>query len=235
MSADYLGLIPARGGSKGVPRKNIREFAGKPLVGHTIETAQEAERLDRTLVTTDDSEIRETARSHGAEAPFLRPAELATDEAPTEPVIRHALEYLDREEDYSPDAVVLLQPTSPLRDSDDITAAIEQYETSDASSVVAVTEDHSNRWRRTDEGAELINYEPATRRQDKGPELVETGAIYVMDAARFLKTGRIRVGTTRLYVMNEASSVDIDTPFDFWLAEQIMTEWDDGPSGDPDE
>lgn len=223
--SDYLALIPARGGSKGVPRKNIKELAGRPLIAHTIEAARETERIDRTLVTTDDEEIRAVAQEHGAEAPFLRPAELATDEAPTEPVIEHALGYLADTDGFECDAVVLLQPTSPLRDAADIGAALDRYEQPGVTSVVAVSEDHSNRWRRTDEGPQQVNYRSGGRRQEKTTEYVETGAIYITDAAKFLETGNIRTGKTMLSVMDGQDAIDIDTPFDFWLAEQIMTEW----------
>lgn len=222
----YLALIPARGGSKGVPRKNIKELAGRPLIAHTIEAARETERIDRTVVTTDDEEIRAVAREHGAEAPFLRPAELATDEAPTEPVIEHALTYLADTVGYECEAVVLLQPTSPLRDDADIVAAIDQYEQPGVTSLVAVSEDHSNRWRRTDEGPKQVNYRSGGRRQEKTTEYVETGAIYITDTEQFLETGDIRTGKTVLSVMDDHDAIDIDTSFDFWLAEQIMTEWD---------
>ena len=221
----YLALIPARGGSKGVPRKNIKKLDGRPLIAHTIEAACEADRIDRTVVTTDDEEIRAVAQEHGAEVPFLRPAELATDEAPTEPVIEHALSYLYDTEGFECDAVVLLQPTSPLRDETDIAAALDRYEQPDVTSVVAVSEDHSNRWRRTDEGAQRMNYESTSRRQEKAAEYVETGAIYITDTEQFLETGDIRTGNTVLSVMDDHDAIDIDTPFDFWLAEQIMIEW----------
>lgn len=223
--SSYLGLIPARGGSKGVPRKNIREFAGQPLLTHTIEAATAASQIDRTIVTTDDEEIRDISREYGAEAPFLRPSELASDDAPTEPVIEHAVTYLRKKDEYESDAIVLLQPTSPLRDAEDIDAAIDHYEQANASSLVAVCEDHSNRWRRTEDGPQQVNYETPTRRQEKEPEYVETGAIYIIDTERFLSTGNIRVGSTELYIIDDYAAVDIDTPFDFWLAEQIMTNW----------
>jgi len=220
---DTLALIPARGGSKGVPRKNVRDLAGRPLIAYTIDAAREASSVDRTVVSTDDEQIRDAALDCGAEVPFLRPAELATDEAPTEPVIEHALRYLTETEDDEFDAVVLLQPTSPLRDSDDVDSAVEQYESADVSSLVAVSEDHSNRWRKTETGAERVNYtESVKRRQEKTPEYVETGAIYITDVESFLETGSIRAGDTSLYVMDERRSVDIDTEFDLWLAEQIL-------------
>jgi N-acylneuraminate cytidylyltransferase/CMP-N,N'-diacetyllegionaminic acid synthase len=222
-----LGLIPARSGSKGVPRKNIKAMAGKPLLAHTVEAAAEAETINRVLVSTDDEEIQSVARSAGAEVPFLRPDRLATDEAATEPVVEHTLSMLDSEEGYTPDAVVLLQPTSPLRDAEDIDEAVRQYRKTDAVSLVSVTVDHSNRWQRTPDSAEQLNYVDAGRRQEKSPEFVENGAIYITDTSAFLETANFRAGTTTLYEMDQPKSIDIDTEFDFWLAEHILEDWYD--------
>lgn len=110
-----LAVIPARGGSKGIPRKNLRLLAGKPLIAHSIETALACPSIQRTVVTTDDAEIAEVAAAFGAEVPFLRPPELAQDDTPDLPVFVHCLEYLNQHEGYRPDIVVQLRPTSPLR------------------------------------------------------------------------------------------------------------------------
>ena len=115
-----LGVIPARGGSKGIPRKNLRLLAGQPLIAHTIQTARQAGSLDRLIVTTDDEEIRQVAQRVGAEAPFLRPAELGRDDVPDLPVFRHLLAWLEEHERYAPDLLVHLRPTSPLRRPEDI-------------------------------------------------------------------------------------------------------------------
>jgi len=219
---DTLALVPARSGSKGVERKNVRDCAGEPLLAYSVRAGLDAAGVDRTVVSTDDEEIQ-------ADASFLRPAEYATDEAPTEPVVRHALEYLREEagEDY--DEVVLLQPTSPLRGAEHVDAALDRYHESDADSLVSVTTDHSYRWKRTDEGAVRTNYTgDRIRRQDKDPEYVENGAIYVVDAAAFLETDDLQSGRTVLYVMDETPAVDVDTPFDLWLADRILSEWKDG-------
>jgi len=135
--SNILGLIPARGGSKGVPRKNIRELAGIPLIAHSIQAARDATAIDSVVVSTDDEEIAEVADSHGARVPFMRPSELAMDKAPTAPVITHALETLhDAGEEH--DAFVLLQPTSPLRTVTHIDEAYSLYEESDADPVISV-------------------------------------------------------------------------------------------------
>jgi N-acylneuraminate cytidylyltransferase len=119
-----LALIPARGGSKGLPRKNVLPLAGKPLVAHTIATALDSSTITRTIVSTDDDEIAEAARSHGAEVPFRRPAELAADESLDLEVFRHALEWLAREEGYEPELVVHLRPTNPIRRTERVDEAV---------------------------------------------------------------------------------------------------------------
>jgi CMP-N,N'-diacetyllegionaminic acid synthase len=121
---DVLALIPARGGSKGLPRKNVLALGGKPLIAHTIETALAAELVTRTIVSTDDDEIAEAARAFGAEVPFIRPAELAQDDSTDLDVFRHALEWLAAAEGYEPDLVAHLRPTNPLRVPGDVDAAL---------------------------------------------------------------------------------------------------------------
>src|SRR5689334_3014090 len=108
-----LAIVPARGGSKGIPRKNLREVAGHPLIAYSIAVALQSREIDRVIVSTDDREIADVARSYGADIPFLRPAELAMDETPDLPVFQHALRWLQREQRYRPDLVVHLRPTSP--------------------------------------------------------------------------------------------------------------------------
>lgn len=220
-----LGLIPCRGGSKGIRRKNVQPVAGKPLLAHTVGASLAAGNVDRTLVSTDDREIREAARGAGADAPFLRPAELATDEAPIEPVVAHALTYLREEESDRYDTVALLQATSPLRTATHVDEALDRYREEGADSLVAVYESDSYRWRRTPRGAEIVNYETRKRRQDKDPEYVESGAIYLVDADRFLDSEELQAGRTALYVIDRVSALDIDEPFELWLADRILREW----------
>ncbi|GAB7008108.1 acylneuraminate cytidylyltransferase family protein [Halorubrum trueperi] len=233
-AADYLGVIPARGGSKGVKRKNVRPFAGQPLIAHTIEAAIDASNLDRTIVTTDDAEIRRVTKEHGAEAPFRRPQELATDDAAMEPVVEHAISYLEDEEGYTCSGIVLLQPTSPHRTADHIDRAIEAHKESPVTTVISGFKDHSYRWRPQKDGAEQLNHTgDASRRQDKTTEYVENGAIYIVDAEHFRAHGDLRSGTVSLFEMSERRSVDIDTEFDFWLAEQL-TEYFESKEQDTD-
>jgi N-acylneuraminate cytidylyltransferase len=124
VTSEILALIPARGGSKGLPRKNVLPLGGKPLIAHSIETALAATLVTRTIVSTDDDEIAETARAHGAEVPFMRPAELAQDDSTDLEVFRHALEWLAAHEGYEPELVAHLRPTNPLRVPGDVDAAL---------------------------------------------------------------------------------------------------------------
>jgi CMP-N-acetylneuraminic acid synthetase len=220
-----LGLVPCRGGSKGIPRKNVREVAGEPLLAHTVRASRDAERVDRTVVSTDDAEIKEAALEAGAEVPFDRPAELATDEALIEPVIEHAVEWLREHEGETYDTIALLQATAPLRTAEHVDEAVATYEAEDADSLVAVSEGDSYRWRETPDGAEIVNYDSRKRRQEKEPEYVESGALYLVDTELFLETGDLQAGTTALSVLDRVSALDIDEPFELWMADEILSEW----------
>ena len=220
-----LGLVPCRGGSKGIPRKNVREVADEPLLAHTVRASRDAERVDRTVVSTDDAEIKEAALEAGAEVPFDRPAELATDEAPIEPVIEHAVEWLREHEGETYDTIALLQATAPLRTAEHVNEAVATYEAEDADSLVAVSEGDSYRWRETPDGAEIVNYDSRKRRQEKEPEYVESGALYLVDTDLFLETGDLQAGKTALSVLDRVSALDIDEPFELWMADEILSEW----------
>lgn len=222
---DVIGVIPARGGSKGVPRKNIRDVNGVPLVAHSIRAGLDADPIDTVVVSTDDEEIADVARSHGARIPFLRPPGLATDDAPTAPVITHTIETL-REDGEQYDVVVLLQPTSPLRTAGHVEEAFSRYTESDADSVISAYPTYETRWKETPEGAKQLNYTDASkRRQERDPEYVVNGAIYITGIQQFLENEELTAGVTRLYEMTERESIDIDTPFDLWLAEQTLAGW----------
>jgi N-acylneuraminate cytidylyltransferase/CMP-N,N'-diacetyllegionaminic acid synthase len=216
----YVALIPARGGSKGIENKNIVEVDGKPLITHSIEAAQQSDTIDDIVVSTDSQEIADIAVEWGASVPYLRPDKLATDEAPTEPVIRHALEH------ESADGwthIVLLQPTSPLRTGNDIENAIVTFEQSNGTSLVSVFEDHSYRWEETPDGAIRKNYQgDRKRRQNKSPEYVENGSIYIIEGSEFLDSGNLQAEKTVLYTMPEKRSVDVDTHFDLWLVRKLI-------------
>ncbi len=218
-----LALIPARGGSKGLPGKNIRLLHGKPLIGWSIDAARAARYVSRVVVSSEDAGILEVARVQGAQIPFVRPAELARDETPGMDVVLHALDQLP---DY--EWVVLLQPTSPLRLAADIDAAIECCLSTGAPACVSVCESAASPWWmfRLDDGGRMHSFLPkeqrTVRRQDL-PELYAlNGAIYVARTAWLRETRSFLSDDTVAYVMPTERSVDIDTLFDFQLAECLL-------------
>jgi CMP-N-acetylneuraminic acid synthetase len=225
----YLGLITARQNSKRIPGKNLKALCGKPLIAYTIESALASARLNRVVVSTDGEEIASVARQLGAEVPFLRPKEVATDEASSVDVILHALSWLEREENAFFDALVLLQPTSPLRRGSHIDAAIALYEAREADCVVAVSEpDRHPYWTKTMDAEgrlePFLPVDPALYRQKQAAPQVwsSNGSIWVLRRSSFLARREIYGGRTFGYVMPRSEGIDIDTPWDFRLAELIM-------------
>lgn len=229
---EILGLITARGGSKGIPHKNVKPLAGKPLIGWTIEAARQS-RLSRVVVTTDDNEIAQVSRRYSAEVPFRRPAELARDDSPHFAAVEHALRWLEREEGYHPDYVMTLQPTSPLRTAEDIDAAISVAENeqsaAQAVAVVSVYEIHPHPYwaKRIDSSGQLNNYFSDTpldlRRQELAPAYALNGAIYLNRRQHLLENGLMTPSGAQAYVMPAWKSLDIDTLWEFELAERILT------------
>lgn len=225
-----LGLIPARGGSKGIPHKNLAPLLGEPLIVHTIRAALHAPSLERVVVTTDDPAIAEVARAHGAEVPFLRPAALAQDDTPgIEPVV-HALLWLEQEQGYRPTHVVLLQPTSPLRTSEDIEQALALAAREDADAVVSVCPArHHPAWtkRLLDDGRLapfIAGAAMAPRRQDLPPAYALNGAVYVARREVVLARRSFHTERTWGHVMPPERSLDVDTPWDLRLAELVLGE-----------
>lgn len=226
-----LALIPARGGSKGVPRKNIRKLAGKPLLHYSCECALGSQRVTRTIVSTDCEQIATAARLGGVEVPFLRPAELARDDSPTHNVIVHAVEWLGHHEGVVPEIVVLLQPTAPLRRSSDVDAALERLQASDADSVVSVcpVEAHFHpEWQFKVQGDSLQTYtgipvgDIPPRRQLLEPTYVRNGAIYAFRTDAFLAKQSIYGDRCLAFVMPRERSVNIDTLSDWNSAETYL-------------
>jgi N-acylneuraminate cytidylyltransferase len=221
---DYLAIIPARGGSKGVPRKNLRLLLGKPLIVWTIESARESRRLGRVIVSTEDGEIAEIAKRAGAEVPFRRPHDLAQDATTTEAVLFHALDAIEPE-GYRPDAVVLLQPTSPARRAGTIDRAIEQFESQKADSLVSVCETHHFFWRDPRNPSASYDYRNRPRRQDIPASerwMRENGSIYVTSASTLRECGNRLGGRITMYEMGEDESWEIDTETDFRIVEALM-------------
>jgi CMP-N-acetylneuraminic acid synthetase len=226
---NILGLIPARGGSKGVPRKNLAPLAGRPLIAHSIEAALASGRLGRVVVSTEDAEIAETARRFGAEVPFLRPAELAADDTGALPVMRQAIAALDGQ-GWRTDALVYLQPTSPLRRAEHIDAAVEMLLAQAADTVVSVVavphQFNPVSLMRLEHGLlqpYLAQEAQPLRRQDK-PELWARNGPAVLAAIRatLMDLGLIYGPRTLPLVMTPEDSLDIDTPFDLALVEWVL-------------
>jgi CMP-N,N'-diacetyllegionaminic acid synthase len=227
-----LGLIPARGGSKGIPGKNVRLLGGKPLLAWTAEAALASRRLSRVVLSTDDEEIAETGRRCGLEIPFLRPAELACDDTPTLPVVRHALEVLEQAGDRF-DAVCLLQPTSPFRRAEDIEGCIALLEERGLDAVVSVLPvppEHNPHWVYFEDGAGLLRLatgeeQPIPRRQELPPAFHRDGSVYVTRRDVVMSGGEGSLYGRRLggYVMPDAGrSVNLDTPADWERAERLL-------------
>jgi CMP-N,N'-diacetyllegionaminic acid synthase len=220
-------LIPARGGSKGVPGKNIRMLGKKPLLHYTIDAARRVAEDRFIYVSSDDPEIIRCAEASGLKVPFVRPAELATDDAGTFGVIMHLLEFV-RKNGYEPDTVILLQPTSPFRTGVHIKEALELYEDG-VDMVVSVKETHANPYfvlfEENEEGfLEKSKTAGFTRRQDCPKVWEYNGAIYIIRVESLLRQQSLQFGKTVKYVMDDFSSHDIDTPFDWLVAESIYRE-----------
>lgn len=221
-----LGIIPARGGSKGVPRKNIKLLCGKPLIAYTIASTLNAKLLTRTILSTEDAEIAQIGREWGVDVPFLRPRELAKDGTPTLPVIVHAVETLQAMGE-SYDAVGILQPTSPMRRAEDIDGCINLLESSGADSVISVLrvpEAYNPSWvyRRTPDGTMTLSTgdaEPISRRQDLLPAFHREGSVYVTRTEILLKKQSLYGTRVQGYEMSPEFSSNIDTEDDWKMIE----------------
>lgn len=220
-----LVIIPARGGSKGVPGKNIKPLAGKPLLHYTIDAARAVAADSEICVSTDDSEIAACARAAGIDVPFMRPVELAADNAGTYPVLLHALDFY-RDRGYEPDVVILLQPTSPFRTGDHVREALGLYNDG-LDMVVSVrparTNPYLNCYEEDSEGMLHISKGGGAIlcRQD-APDCWEyNGAIYIINPASLRRGPLSSFGRRVKYEMTERDSVDIDSPLDWELASVI--------------
>ncbi len=222
---EVLGVVPARGGSRGLPRKNVLPLAGKPLIAWTVEAALAAETIARVVVSTDDDEIASVARAHGAEV-VIRPAPLATDTAPTEPAVFHVLETLRAAEDYVPEAVALLQCTSPLRGAGIIDAGVRKLFETGCDAVMTVTPiQHwylSGALDGEDAYMPHYDYQRRPRSQEMPHRYLEHGALYVTRTASLYRYGNRLGGDVRVVVMDPVRSVDIDGAEDFALAEEVL-------------
>ncbi len=224
-----LALIPARGGSKGLPGKNIRTLHGKPLIAWSIEAAKKSKYVDRTIVSTDSSEIAAIAEEYGGELPFKRPAELAADNSTGIDVCLHAMEWLSEKNDIY-DLLLILQPTSPLRTTSDIDAAIATLDAKQAKALVSVCEtDHhpwwSNQLPKDGNMKNFLRPEVLNKNRQELPTYYRlNGAIYLIETKLIKKTRSFYGPETFAYVMPTERSIDIDTLSDFHLAEAYLAQ-----------
>ncbi len=231
---NILGIIPARAGSKGIPRKNMYPIAGKPLLWHTFQAIRTSTLLSRTILSTDDEEFAAYGQVHQVEVPFLRPSELAQDNTPSLNVIQHVITFLEKSEGYQPDLIVLVQPTAPLRQGQHIDEAIQLLLNSNAEAVVSVTPipAHFNPyWLFTINSDNqmtpfLANGGPVQypRRQLLPPLYYRNGAVYVTRREVVMEQNSLYGSSPLVYVMPPDVSVNIDTLHDIWIAEQLLNQ-----------
>src|SRR5262245_22535089 len=233
-----LALITARGGSKGVPRKNITRVGGRPLIAWSISAAREAARLlerrtngwaiDRIVVSNYSKEIRDVCIAEGADVPFLRPGNLAQDNSSHIDTVCHALEWLDKNQNYRPEWILLLQPTSPLRNSEDIMMAIESVREKDAPAVISVCETHDHPYlaRKMDNEARLQEFLPCPlaypRRQDLPAVYAMNGAIYLVRRKALLESRTFEPRGTVGYIMPVERSLQVDSAWDMPLLDLVL-------------
>lgn len=226
--SSIMGIIPARGGSKGLPRKNIRSLLGKPLIAWTIEQALSSKYIDRVIVSTEDKEIAETSKKYGAEVPFMRSKELSSDDAKVIDVVTHVINKLEMSNNFY-DVIILLQPTSPLRTSKDIDNSVELLFLQNAQAIISVCDvEHHPYWTNILPSGgcmkdflkpEIIN----KNRQDLPIFYRLNGAIYLA-YSDYLKAHRNFFGEkTYAYIMPKERSIDIDYEIDFKLAEILLS------------
>ena len=226
-----LAIIPARGGSKGIPRKNITMLNDKPLISYTINAALKADAMTDIVVSTDDTEIADIARELGALVPFIRPLKLATDQSESAPVIEHTLYFMEEMRGFKYDAIIMLQPTSPLRTSQHINDSISLFDSKDCDSLVSIVSvggNHPLRMKRLD-GDKLLNYVDQgfwnmQPRQSLPPLYIRNGSIYLISRDTFIKKKQL-IGENCLgYLMSDIESVNIDTRIDLLVAELLLKE-----------
>jgi CMP-N-acetylneuraminic acid synthetase len=226
---NVLGIIPARGGSKGIPGKNIVPILGKPLLAYTAEAALVSKRLTRVVLSTDDESIANVARAWGVEVPFMRPPELAKDDTPTLPVLQDVVKRFEAEGKRY-DAVFILQPTNPLRLTSDIDGAIELLEKTGADSVISFVdagERHPARMKMIDPEGRVTNPPFAEqfegqRRQDLPKLFLRDGSVYVTRRDVLMEQNSIQGNDCRAWIMPVERAWNIDEPFDLYMVEQLM-------------
>jgi YrbI family 3-deoxy-D-manno-octulosonate 8-phosphate phosphatase len=220
----FLAIIPARGGSKGIPGKNLKPVGGVPLIVHTIRAARGSRHVGRVIVSTDSPEIAAAAQANGAEA-VARPGEISGDRASSEAALLHVLAELHRTEGTQPDYLVFLQCTSPLTTAADIDGTIDELLARGADTALAVAPAHHFLWRHDAAGNAVgVNHDKNVRllRQQRHPEFIETGAVYVLHTAGFLAARHRFFGQTAFHVTPRSRCMEIDEPDDLFMAEALL-------------
>ena len=222
-----LAIIPARGGSKTIPKKNIRLLDGKPLIAYAIESCKDSESVDRIIVSTDDDEIAKISLNYGAEV-FSRPDNISGDEVASELALLHVLDQLKKKESYTPDFVFFVQCTSPLLAPIDIDSTFHALLDSNADMSHAVTLFHGFIWEKdSDNNAIAVNHDPSMRlrRQDLTPQYQETGAVYVMKAKEFISVKNRFFGKIAFCVIPPQRSIEINDYIEFEIAEHLIKKY----------
>jgi len=220
-----LGIIPARGGSKRLPRKNVRLVGDKPLIAHTIVAAQKASALTDYIVSSEDEEILTVARQFGAQVPFIRPQELATDEVRNIDVMLHAVHFMERQIDAAYDIIVLLQPTVPVRDPEHINQAVNLLWSSDASTLASVKGPFKKRdpnLKRLADDGKLVPYCDRAAGEEWDPFYIYNASIYAMRRDYLIAEQKMVSSEQVALVMDEAHSIDIDTEMDAIVADAVL-------------
>lgn len=228
---NILGIITARGGSKGIPGKNIKPLGGKPLIVYTIEVAKKSALINHLIVSTDNEDIADVCRKYGADVPFMRPKELAFDGTPHVPVLQHAVTFFEKEHGFAVDYVVILQPTSPFRTVEDLDGTIQKLIDTGADSAVSLVEvpssAHPIKIKKL-EGEKVIPYcipeEEGTRRQDLPVAYRRSGAVYAMRRDLIMKGHKLYGDFVAGHVVPRERSIDIDYPLDWIQAEYMLEE-----------
>jgi len=220
-------VIPARGGSKGVPRKNIKQLAGRPLIAYTIEQALQSQYIDRTIVSTEDREIADISKQCGAEVPFMRPDALSGDQVATVDVLLHAIEWLTEDDKYNFDILVLLHATAPLRSIQDIDSCIAMLKDTKADNIFSVAEAHRNPYfNMVEEGSggfvKLVKEGCFSTRQASPKVYDMNSSIYVWWKKLLKEKKKIFLGKSKVYIMPKERSIDIDDDLDFRIAEYLQ-------------
>lgn len=221
---NILGIIPARGGSKGIPMKNLVKLNKKPLLSYSLHSSLSSKYISKTVVTTDNESIAKYSKKFKNVEIIIRPKKLANDNSQIEPVILHTLEYLKKNSNYVPEIIILLQNTSPLRTFTHIDGALKVFFKNNYDSLLSVYSSHKFLWKKQRKNFLPVNYDPRKRpnRQDIEDQFFENGSIYITKYDSFIKSKCRISGKIGIYKMPESESIEIDSPFDLLQAQLIL-------------